>query len=427
MPLGQLASSACETGGWLLDLDTLVPWRARPNFRNDFTAATLAGIYLGGILPFNAFIARDFLKASEFHVGLITAAPFFGNLISLPLNRYLSSKRPVFHVAMCGWIARTILLLTTFAHSGSFFAWVVFSFHVISAIPYPTYAQVIRLIYPEHSRGRLLGYTRVGLAAGMILSTLVVGILLQKFEVDWRWVYLSLAPVGFTGMYFYSRIRIPGDIPDSGEKNAFGYVLAALSILKTDAGFRTFSLATFVFGFGNLMCIPIYTIYQVDILNISSGWIAVLVNTVQVTWMFSYLFWGRIIDKTHPLKITNINTALVCLIPLNHIVAVNVPMLLPMAFIQGIVNAGIELAYFNSVIYFSSPEKGSQYQGVHALMVGIRGVIAPFIGAGFAGYLLKNGYDVRWAFVVAAMIMLVGSIMQWVGLKPFRDENKEAV
>jgi len=412
---GDEARRATLCGWSVMRFDNLVPWRARPNFRLDASAAFLSGLYAGGIFPFTAFIARDRLQAGGFELGLMTAAPFVGNLIALPLSHLLDRGHPVRGVTLAHTLARLIMVTASFVHGSVAFAWVVFAVQCAGAVPAPLAATVLRLIYPLDWVGRLLSYSRFLLLGGMILSTLAAGVLIERYS--YRWVFLAFAPLGLAAMAVYSRIRIPGGAPPPAEDDVIRHTLSALRLLRENPSFRWFSLAVFVYGFGNLMSVPVCTIYQVDVLKISSAQLATLNIVTQVVWMLSYVFWGRIVDRANPLRVVLVNTLMGAVMPLNHIIATEVWMLLPMAIVNGVVYAGIELSYFNSVMHFSTPEDTARYQGVHNLLLGLRGCVAPFVGAGMAQWLLRGGRDVRWVFLIGMLLVLAGAWLQWRGLK----------
>ncbi|MEI6916242.1 MAG: MFS transporter [Armatimonadota bacterium] len=396
-------------------VESLIPWRARPNFQWDSTSAILSGIWVGGTIPFVAFIARKEFHASDTALGLMTAGPFVGSFLALPLTHALSKTSPIRNVTLLHIIARIVLLCSIFAHSSWAFAWSIFTVHCISAIPYPTYASVLRLIYPLDFIGRLLSYIRVLMACGMIASTFLAPFVVAR--IGWRGAFLVYFPVGLAACWAFSRIKIPQDQSTALEGSSADFISASLRLLKDDVAFRAFAVAVFVYGFGNLMTIPVYTIYQVDVLNIDTRWVAILTNTTLIIWVPSFIFWGQLADQIPPLKIVLICTVLAVVPPLNHVFATSVWMLLPMAVVSGIAQAGIELSYFNTLMHFSSPTNAAQYQGIHSLLLGVRGIAAPFVGAGMAHWLQATGHDVRWVFVVGGALVLIGAILQFYGLR----------
>lgn len=409
--------------GVFLIVESLVPWRARPNFRRESFSALLSGLWLGGVIPFVGLIARDYLNASAFEIGLIWAAPFFGNLLALPLQHKLRVFNPVFIVALLIGGARALLFFCPWMDSSAAFAWTIFTMHCVGSISGPSYALVLRMIYPEDYLGRLLSYTRVVLAGGTIVATLIAGQIVN--EDTWRWVILIATPLGVLGMIVFSRIRPPAQIPsDSTSSSTLSFMRESLSLLKTDVGFRFFAGAVFVYGFGNLMLLPVFTIFQVDILRITAAWVGILSIVTQVVWMLSYVFWSRYIDCISPLKIVLACTALTALIPINYIAATEVWMLIPMAVVSGIVAAGIELSYFNSMMQFSSPGNIVQYQGVHSLLLGVRGVLAPFVGASLARICIETDTSLRWIFLLSASLILIGYWLQWVGVRKAEERKR---
>lgn len=396
-------------------IESLVPWRARPNFRLDATSAALSGLYVGAIFPFVAFVARDHLHATGAELGLITAAPFVGNLLALPFTHVIARGDAVRNVALVLGAARLIMVAIAFARGSAAFSWIVFVVQSLAAIQSPTSVSVIRLIYPQEYLGRLLSYTRVVLVGGMIVSTFAAGWLIDRW--GWRLVFLAFSPLGMLSLIAYSRIRIPAEQAVTSQSEVREFLRGALGLLRRDVPFRWFAGAVSVYGFGNLMAVPVFTIYQVDVLHISATWVAILMNTTQVVWMLSYVFWGRFIDSVSPLKIVMINTIVAAAVPLNYIAASQVPALLPSAIASGIVYAGIELSYFNSVMHFSTPENSAQYQGMHSLLLGVRGVLAPFVGAAMARSLQMRNMDVRWVFALSAALILLGALLQWMGMR----------
>jgi hypothetical protein len=56
-------------------------------------------------------------------------------------------------------------------------------------------------------------------------------------------------------------------------------------------------------------------------------------------------------------------------------------MLCAVAYIfTGITLAGIDLGWMNAIMQFAHKEKISHYTALHAFLVGMRGIVAPFAG-----------------------------------------------
>ncbi|MBI2843844.1 MAG: MFS transporter [Armatimonadetes bacterium] len=392
-----------------------VPPKARRAYTADAWAGILFGIHAGWILPFYLIVARDRLHTSAFLISLMTAAPFLGNLFALLWANAMEGRSKKPFVVWSGILSRGMLLLIVVANTPLKFALIVTASHFLATIAAPAYAAVMKDVYPDEHRGRIMGYIRGMMAFTMILTTAAVGPLLSV--ANYRWIFPIGAIFGVAASYFFS--TIPTSEPTHEERASkgplFQFLRSSFGILSDNYSFRWFALSIFTFGFGALIIVPLYPIIQVDRLHISTSQAAVLANVMGVVWMVSYILWGRYIDIKSPLRATLINTVLSMLIPLNYFFAQSVWMLLPAAAITGITAAGIELAYFNSVLQFSEGRRVSHYQALFSWLLGIRGSIAPFVGGALKQLFDGWGWDYRYIFIMSGAIMLSGALMQYVG------------
>ena len=394
-----------------------VPRKARRAYTKDATAGLLVGVYTGCVFPFYLIIARDRLHASAFLISVMVAAPFLGNLFAL-LWANAMEARPKMPFAVTSWVVgRSLFLLMVLAVTPLRFALVVGISQFLVTAAGPAYAAIMKDIYPDEHRGRIMGYARALVALAMIATTFAIAPLLSG--LNYRWVF----PVG--GLFGIVSALVFGTIPTSeptheeraAKRPTHEFVFSAFAILRENRGFRWFAASVFTFGFGNLILTPIYPIFQVDRLHISTSQAAMLANTTSIIWMGSYLYWGRYVDVKSPLHATVVNVILTTLIPLNYFLAKNVWMLLPSAVISGITAAGIELAYFNSVLWFAEEGRASHYQALFSWLLGIRGSIAPFVGAALKQAFEGRGWDFRYIFIWAVLIMFAGAVMQIFGVR----------
>jgi hypothetical protein len=84
----------------------------------------------------------------------------------------------------------------------------------------------------------------------------------------------------------------------------------------------------------------------------------------------------------------------------------------------GLSVAAGELAWLNCVLLFAGPRRVAEYAALHFLLVGVRGVIGPVLGAA----LLNSGrLGVRDVLFVSVAVQAIGiSIMLWV-LRTYRS------
>jgi len=396
----------------------------------------LAGIYTGAVFPFVNVIARDDLGASTGMLALIAAAPFLGNLMALFWARAMEGKKKLPFVKGSHLAARFCVLLTCLATGAWPFAIVISACQVIGTIATPAYAAVIKEVYPDDQRGRLLGYTRGAIVVGQILGTLSAGWLMGYF--GYQWVFPVAAVIGMLSALTFARILDEPE-PEAGPAMPVGrqlretaaFVWSTLGILKEDRAYRWFALSVFTYGFGNLMTVPIIPVVQVNQLHISKTELAIMSNVMQMVAVVGYFYWGRYVDRESPQRAVVVNILINVLVPLNYVFAASMPganawLLLPAFIFSGVVLAGIDLSYFNALLTFAGPDNVSRYQALQSFLLGIRGSIAPFLGTALAAALEAHDISLRWVFVVGLFFMLIGAWMQVVAMRrqeKVRDEG----
>jgi MFS family permease len=426
-----------------------VPRTAREAYRLDRLSSFLTGAYVGAIFPFVGVIARQQLHASAFVLSIMAAAPFVGNLFALFWARVMEGRPKLPFMIWSQIVARSAFLLTVFATTPLRFALIVGAAQLIATISTPAYAAVIKEIYPDDQRGRIMSYTRAALFTTGVIVTFAAGPLLER--VSYRWVFPIAALYGIAAAWIFSRVPVaenggarcsvlgagldkggptgsqqvpsrPSREPSSEHRappfrETFTFLWGTLGILRDDHRFRWFALSVFTYGFGNLMLMPVIPIVQVDQLKISTASIALLANVSQITAAIAYFYWGRYVDRHSPVKAVIINIVLNLFIPICYYYAVNFWYLVPAFILSGITMAGIDLSYFNSVLSFAGEQNATRYQALQSFLLGIRGTIAPFVGSALMRLFHGNGWEIRGIFLVALFFILAGCWMQMVGLR----------
>ncbi len=395
-----------------------VPAEARDAYRKDAIGGMLVGFYTGAIFPFIGFIARDKLHASVGLISLMTAAPFVGHMFALFYANAMEGRRKLPFVVWSTGIARFLFLLMLFARTPLRFALVVSGIQLIATVASPAYAAVMKEIYPDAHRGRIMAYIRIGVAMMTFFSTLIVGPLLGKIGFQYIFPIAGLIGVG-SSIAFGTVKTAPVDPnhPDNRKTPTWEFIRTTLCILRDDRNYRWFTASVFIFGFGNLIVAPLYPVYQVDQLHITSTQVAILANTATVIWMLSYFYWGKFVDARSPLKAVAINVLLVTFVPLFYFLSDNVWMLLPASIITGLTMGGVELSYFNSILHLADEGRESQYQALHSFLLGIRGTTAPFVGALIVSQFHAHDLPIRYVFLISMAIMAVGFVTQVIGVR----------
>ncbi len=378
------------------------------------------GVFIGTCIMFIPFVARDRLGASETLMGLIAAAPFIGNFVSLFYTKLSEGKLKLPYVMWPQAIGRGSLVLAFFVDEPIAFALLVVFMHVGNNVGFPAYSAVIKEVYPQNVRGRLMAYVRVGAAFFSAICALIVGKLLQV--MDYNMIFVVAAVIGAASAVIFGTVKTSTDYAKnetgSGE-SMLQYLRATFSIFSEDKGFLWFMVSMSIFGFANIMAFAIYPIYQVDVLKISSLQVGILANVVTVAWMLSYPWWGRFVDRRSPIKAMLVAVAITAVIPATYLFADSPMMLIPAAIANGLMMSGLELCYFNGIFFFAPEGKEQRYQSLHAALAGIRGMTAPFLGTWLVTYCKQTETDMRAIFVLVLLMMSAGAVMHVVKLRKY--------
>lgn len=124
----------------------------------------LYGLFFGVIGPFVLVQARR-LGATPFQVSFLAALPSIWMMLS-PLWAALFGKRNPFQTVMLfDGIARLLLTSLVWRKSSNWYVFVFCLHYLFSAVSATVYGKAMRLAYPVESRGRLMGWVRVGSSA----------------------------------------------------------------------------------------------------------------------------------------------------------------------------------------------------------------------------------------------------------------------
>jgi MFS family permease len=117
----------------------------------------------------------------------------------------------------------------------------------------------------------------------------------------------------------------------------------------------------------------------------------------------AYIIWGRMIDRGSSIRLTLVNTVVTMLVPIGYIAAADVWLLIPVAIVAGIVNAGGEITFFTNIVQIAPRERIGEYATAQSLLMGLRGTAAPFIAAALLGVA-----DPRVVLLIGVVFMTAG-------------------
>jgi MFS family permease len=404
-----------------------VPLEASQSVAWDMLAGAFSGLYMGMTFPFFTKIARGELDSSQAAISLMVAAPFIGNLFSPLWARQMEGRAKMPFVLGSWLLARALLFFMPLALTGSIFVGLVGGVQLIGTVSTPAYTSLMRDIYPDYARGRLMGYVRVCAQSLMFLATFTAGRLMDN-GVSFRVLFVLAGVFGFAAAFAFRMVRPlpsvehapPGPPHTDREHSASSFLRETLGILKHNPAYRYFAMSVFIYGLANLMVQPLFALYQVDVLKIRSTEIANLTNATSLCSIAGSFFWGRFMDRKGPAFTVLCSILLITLIPVVYLTTTSVNGLLFASALSGFGFSGIELSYLSSILLYSEPGRTAQYQSLHSLLLGIRGVIAPLLAIPL---MQRFGYPA--VFIGALLVMLCGAAVQGMAIVASRRRESD--
>ncbi|MBI4605119.1 MAG: MFS transporter, partial [Planctomycetes bacterium] len=305
------------------------------------------------------------------------------------------------------------------------------------------------LNYPSELRGKIVGNNRrvqVVFAAGVSLGVsavldgkVSVGPVFELFGrsapspgdlVVWLVPLIGLLGLAATLVFAGAPVREARGGPGQGpepcpepdreprpEPAALGSLLDTLrafaKVWWEDRDFRRYENFFFIFGFANIMTIPLTQIHAVDRLE-ADYWDLALINVAIVQGLMAVTlpFWGKLVDRHPPARLRGFINLILALDFLTLAVAPTIEWVYAGRVCRGIALGGGTLVWMLGSLYYArTPDKVPIYLGVHTVLTGLRWALAPF-----AGVWLKQLFrdDARPVFgLVFAVVAVTALLMIW--------------
>ena len=392
-------------GRTVIWVETVLAGSLSPSVRRvmhiELSMSLAYGVFYACIIPFTQVVLRR-QGATVDMLALYTALLFVGSVFTSFSIVLMRRRRTINIIVFCWLLGRSLFLLTAFVTGAVQLMAIGIVFWLLEAFVIPAYTRVIQKIYPESGRGKVMSTVRMGRVSVILLVTPLAGWALDR--VGYQVLFPIGALFGILATYLFTRIDLDeGELPPRQTKT-----FADLwQIVRSDRNFATYLISYSLFGLGGLMSWPLYPVVQVDRLQLSYSEIGLLGLVESVTWFFSYLLWGRTIDKRGGLFVVRAIAAISIVTPLTYMSAQSLWMLLPSAIARGLGMAGFELGRISAGIQLADPERVTEYAAIQSTVVGLRGLVAPLVTVG----LLRLGAPHSAVFLLSVAFLVMGWVM----------------
>lgn len=390
-----------KSAAWL---ETALAGSLAPSVRRvmhiELSMSLAHGVFYATIIPFTQVVLRR-QGATVDMLAFYTALLFVGSVFTSFSIVLMRRRRTINIIIFCWLLGRSLFLLTAFISGAVPLMAIGVLFWLTEAFVIPAYTRVIQKIYPESGRGKVMSTVRMGRVSVILLVTPIAGWALDK--VGYQVLFPIGALFGILATFLFTRMEIDeGELPPRQTKT----FTELWQIIRTDRNFATYLFCYSLFGLGGLMSWPLYPLVQVDRLQLSYSEIGLLGLIESLTWFFSYLLWGRTIDRRGGLFVVRAICAISIVTPLTYMSAQSLWMLLPSAIARGLGMAGFELGRISAGIQLADPDRVTEYAALQSTVVGLRGLVAPLLTVG----LLRLGAPHSSIFLISAIFLVLGWI-----------------
>lgn len=389
------------------------PADATPLQRRNFINVQIDGVGVGlanASAPFiPVFLAR--LGATNFEVGLLTAMPAVaGLLLSILIGQFLQRQRNV-----VPWYGRArFLAILAYAATGLVTlvvppAWavsVVLTIWAVVTVPQIMtnvgFSVVMNGVAGPQGRYELMSrrWSVLGLTSAVAVT--LVGQVLEwlPFPLNFQVAFMGFSVGGLVSLYFSSRLELPPNPPPPppGPRRPVAARLRdARALLAAHPAFVSFTSKRFVFLSGMALAAPIFPLYYVRAAQASNGAIG-LISTVQsIAMLVGYRFWTGLSQKRGSRLVLLCTTLGLALYPALTAATTRVELLIVLAGVSGIFQAGLDLVFFDELMKTVPPEQTALFAALAQSLQNMSAIAAPLVGTlladqvGLGGALLAGG------------------------------------
>jgi|YelNatPaOPRAMG01_1025707.scaffolds.fasta_scaffold04761_3 MFS family permease len=396
--------------------------REKAGLKNNIWANNWNGLFnsiaQNMVLPFLGVYARD-LGASSFQFGLLTALPSLVTSLSLlpGLPLVEKQKNKVKFTALLTLISRIfypLFALATLIHNG---VYVLLIFYALSALPWSwsslSWKSLIAETIPEEGRNQAFSQRNRLVAISSIVITLITGFVMDALGFPWsyRIVFLTSIIFSLAEVFFLFQMKPLIKTPEAERE-----VVPLKRIFETNSGFRSFTVGTLIFQIGYQGTLPLFTIYTVQYLKASPGWVSLISIASALSQIVFYPLWARWAKRYGQELMMSITTFLMALSPVFYAISNSLLFLVLFNLLIGAFWSGYYLVSFNFLLSISPYRSRERYIAVFNSLTNLSASFLPLLGVALAGWI-----GIKLAFLVGALFRAMSGVYFFFKFRPKRD------
>lgn len=411
--------------------------RERQTFLLHFKYSVIEGFVLG-VLALNEFVLLKALNGSNFQVGVLFQFTVAVLLISVIFNELLRRARRKRRMVLIVAVATRspLLLLLLFPRENlesiepfwsMLFLAVFFVFYLANPLIMPVVNLLLKHNYKHENYGKYYGYTVAVNKLAMLISTFLIGMLLDFKPYAYTFVYPALSVLGIWSIFTLTRIHYSPPEQIYIRQSFFKSVLQSFKrmygILKRNRAFLDFEIGFILYGLAWLLTIAVIALFQEKFLELDYSSIAFYKNYYTTLSIVLAPFLGKLLGNIDPRKFGIYNFSALFLYLLfmmlteylphkSVLMGIDVYWVLLLSFTAyGAFFAMMSLLWHIGSSYFSKDDEVADYQSIHLTLTGLRGIFAPLFGVWLLHYINYTGVFIAgMLFLLTAITVLYRSM-----------------
>ena len=397
-----------------------LPLTDRITYWYELWAGGLGGVFQGVGLSLVSIIGRN-LGMSSTQMAVMLSMPFAGYLMSLGLGQFVRRRTASSWVFWPIVVSRASLLGVALVRSPGAFMTILCFYYVVSTLSGPAYATIMKGNYSDPNRGPLMSHIRILQTAVIAVTAAGAGQVLQAHPHAYRWVIPAAALAGLAGSAVFGRLRVRR-AGAHGEKRLT--LREGLGAIAGDRAFLILMAVFFVCAGAPKLAIPLEPIRLVDELGMDYRQAGFIMGTVvSVAGMAGYWLWGRLSRAGQPLRL---------MLGVFAVGAARHPLLalartpwhvIPASILTGFSNSGYDLVPLFAMIQLAGPGRLPVYIAFHNSLVGVRGLIGPYLGTALHDAAGLPIVSVYWIIAAVSALGVLAAAVFLARPSPTRRAN----
>ncbi|MBS3904564.1 MAG: MFS transporter [Simkania sp.] len=346
------------------------------------------------LLPF--ILAKD-LEASAWQISLLISLRPIMSLVSFYWSALLGRKSELLKLNLIasGILARLPFIFVFAFEQASYLIFAAAVYILFSRAGIPAWMEMLKRNLPKEPRGKLFSLAyMIGYAEGIGIG-FAMGFLLDLNSEYWKYLFLISSLLGLLGVFLQYRVPLPPLEKTTVEEHSLSLWQTVVqpwkdgfTLMRTRPDFARFQWGFMWGGAGVMLVTAVLPLFFVHVLKLShTNFSTARAVCMGIGVVLTSSIWGKALGKTRLIFLTSIVILLFALFPACLLLApYHITWFYVAYLIWGIAQGGSHIIWNLSGPMFAGSADSSPYSSVNVLMVGLRGMVFPFLGSLLASY-----------------------------------------